>query len=101
MSKRHSRTRNKKQKIDPAILERIENQLIFKKQLEIANKVLNRLTLSSQDAGFVNAEQLFLGWAVNFERLYLGFDQAIDNKLEALSDLAKISNEQLNEITNN
>ena len=92
MSRRRSHTQNNKQKkIDPALVERIETQLIFKKQLEITNKLLNRLVLSSANAGFVNAEQLFRSYSENFERIYIGFDQSIDNKLEALADLVEMS----------
>lgn len=91
MSRRRSRKTDNKNKINPALLLRISQQLIFKRQLELTDKLLNRLVVSSKDAGFVNAENLFIGYSKQFSRFYLQFNDAIDSKLEALTELAEIS----------
>lgn len=92
MSRRRSRSQNKKEKIDPELVKRVEAQLIFKKQLEIVDKILGRLVVSSQDAGFINASHLFEGYSANFNRISSGLITASNSKLDVLMHLVSLDN---------
>lgn len=93
MPRNRSHSRNKKLKtvtptFDPEIQDRIDAQLIFKNQLELTETLLMRLCSSSVNAGFNNAHVAFKSFAKNFNHLASHFPDAIEQKLEALQDLA-------------
>lgn len=72
---------------DPDIQERIDNQLIFKNQLEIADRILRRLSVSSLNAGFINASGMFAKTSQGFSQFVPGLMNSIEQKIEALESL--------------
>lgn len=93
MSRKHSRSHSKHKKFstqlarDPQIQERIDEQLIFRNQLEIAEKLLRRLAISSLNAGFINASSMFCKFSENFSSFTPGFVGAVEGKIEALESI--------------
>lgn len=93
MSRKRSRSHNKLRNAvdlvmrDPEIQERVDDQLIFKNQLEIADKILRRLSVSSLNAGFINASGMFAKTSQSFSQFVPGLTSSIEQKIEALESL--------------
>lgn len=93
MSRKRSRSHNKLRSAielvmrDPEIQERVDDQLIFKNQIEIADKILRRLAASSLNAGFINASGMFLKTSQSFSQFVPGLIASIEQKIEALEAL--------------
>ena len=93
MSRKRSRSHNKLRTAielvmrDPQIQERIDDQLIFKNQLVIADRILKRLAVSSLSAGFINASGMFEKCSQNFSQFLPGLLNSVEQKVEALESL--------------